>query len=1003
MSKMRPVFSRPLFTIILHSKNDSAIITRKKLFQFAPFSTATSQSSHHSSYQSRRNEEDVRNVKVSVWWDFENCTLPPGVNVFRVAHSITAAVRASGIKGPIQITAFGDIVQLPRANQEALSSTGINLTHIPNGGKSSADRSLLVDLMYWVSQNPPPAHLFLISGDSGFAGVLHRLRMNNYNILLAGPEKVSGSLYSAASIMWQWNALLRGEDLTGKHFNHPPDGPYGSWYGHYKAPLEDPFAVMESPHTEDPSSDSKSDPNPRPIPKAVLKYIRHILGSNSKGILITDLRAELAKSNLSIDKDFYGYKKFSRFLLSMPQILKLQPSGNQLLVHGVNSKTSEQNECGSLGIPVDPTGIVGESQSAVSRNRPNNTNISSAESSTGTVLPTPYSVQKVETMSQKVQDPSTKVIQCPLPKAQEHSITEKTPLARINVTKTEVSGSQLHSTEDSSSHVHSQGILKGFWRKWFGARENDAKEVSSNSSDEIPAEQKKVKEPDVKLMSPSENIKSLDHSLHSGAEEKIDDKTTASSHQYIVDKSSRESGFFNRIWSWFGSRKSPCHEDNSNPEPDKKTTEDKPGSLTHEIFSKDSFWKDMEAFLDSKQGSTLVIHSRTRLQLSQNLKAHGPSVLRSLCDSDLLHLVDLLISDKKWVEERIHRTFPFKLSQPAVKAVVNDASSHSSTGLSGLFQHTHPLTNSLEKSQEQDGENNKRQNPPNSVSPPILEESSFGGKSRNDILIDCMKLVQDVVKEYPEGYNVGSFRKLFLETHGYSLDLQKLGYQKLVNLLNIIPGIRVESNHIIPSGKVVPESPTTDEFCFKESSSDRKMLLDASRKKVDYDVGCYSTWAEELGPISKKKTKKVDEIEYEPLSDDDDDGFSDLDEEKTKPEETSRKAVGTSKEEESSLLQILDSWYSRKEGIVDDGEVTVVECSSKPLSSSSSSSSYSNVDTTSTVLMNSSSGKRSCRMGSKSYSFVSDDQTGDCRDEVLEGILNSLNKSEEKPVAGPKT
>lgn len=59
--------------------------------------------------------------------------MPCNVNVYKVTQFITAAVRTVGIKGPIQITAFGDVLQLSRSNQEALSSTGINLTHIPNG------------------------------------------------------------------------------------------------------------------------------------------------------------------------------------------------------------------------------------------------------------------------------------------------------------------------------------------------------------------------------------------------------------------------------------------------------------------------------------------------------------------------------------------------------------------------------------------------------------------------------------------------------------------------------------------------------------------------------------------------------------------------------------------------------------------------------------------------------------------------------------------------------
>lgn len=54
-------------------------------------------------------------------------------NAFRVAQSITNAIRANGIKGPIEITAFGDVMQISRTNQEALSATGINLTHVPSG------------------------------------------------------------------------------------------------------------------------------------------------------------------------------------------------------------------------------------------------------------------------------------------------------------------------------------------------------------------------------------------------------------------------------------------------------------------------------------------------------------------------------------------------------------------------------------------------------------------------------------------------------------------------------------------------------------------------------------------------------------------------------------------------------------------------------------------------------------------------------------------------------
>lgn len=77
-------------------------------------------------------------------------------------------------------------------------------------GKNSADRFLLVNLMDWVSQNPPPAHLFFISGDTDFAGILHKLRMNNYNVLLATPTFASEVFHSAATIIWQWSSILKG-------------------------------------------------------------------------------------------------------------------------------------------------------------------------------------------------------------------------------------------------------------------------------------------------------------------------------------------------------------------------------------------------------------------------------------------------------------------------------------------------------------------------------------------------------------------------------------------------------------------------------------------------------------------------------------------------------------------------------------------------------------------------------------------------------------------------
>ncbi|CAN6452608.1 unnamed protein product [Victoria cruziana] len=288
--------------------------------------------------------EEGRDVKVSVWWDFENCSVPAGVCVRRVGQRITSALRASGIRGPVTITAIGDTAQLSRSAQEALNATGVGLTHVPRRGKNSADKNLLVDLSYWVSQNPPPAHLFLISGDADFSNMLHRLRMNNYNILLASTETSSSTLYGAASIMWNWNALVRGHTVVGKHFNHPPDGASFSWYGQLKGPLEDPFDAVEQPPSsllppemfQEPAVEIK----PRPVPKSVVARICNLVNSYPGGLDIQVLRSELLKKNIVKPKDYFGHKKFTKFVLSLPN-LGIRRNMGDIVVYDLHPTSSE--------------------------------------------------------------------------------------------------------------------------------------------------------------------------------------------------------------------------------------------------------------------------------------------------------------------------------------------------------------------------------------------------------------------------------------------------------------------------------------------------------------------------------------------------------------------------------------------------------------------------------------------------------------------------------------
>ncbi|KAL2240159.1 uncharacterized protein LOC105171114 [Sesamum indicum] len=1016
---MKPISRRPIFTLSFFATASHRTI---KNSHFVAFSTQTHQGS---GFHPRRQEEESRSVRVSVWWDFENCNLPLNTNVFRVAQCITNAVRANGIKGPIQITAFGDVMQISRTNQEALSSTGISLTHVPSGGKNSADRSLLVDLMYWVSQNPPPAHLFLISGDRDFAGILHRLRMNNYNILLASPDSAPSVLCSAATIMWQWSSLLKGENLTGKLFNQPPDGPYNSWYGYYKAPLEDPFPVTDQSsclHTDE-SCGLAPDSKPRPIPKAVMKHIRQILNSYPEGISITNLRAELAKSNLTIDKDFYGCKKFSRFLLAMPHILRLyNGTDGQLFARGANTKFLDESVVATY---VEPTANDGEPEVG-SVAKPNG-EVSASEdmSEKSRLFPVPepkskaqsansHEYQKEEKQNESSSSLSLQGTKVKAQATQDQKNEEKrkeTPSKRNIIQEirqqerkgkvqekpkqVDVASPGVEIKESSEkrknqvvvpnelSSAPEIGIFRRIWMWWFGSGDTNSSKRNCRKGDEKSAGKDNIEE---KTLITCQSAKSVHPAIFSpSSHEALVDGKIARSSDAVTDVSSQGSSFFNRSTSWFKLWSS--WESDDKVEKNGETVDQMEVTLEQsEIFLKESFWKELESFIDTSEGVAAVLESRTREHLVQNLRKQGPPVLSSLPEGDLLHLVDLLVSDKKWVEVDDSRTFPFRLTMLAGKHP-HHKPPLSSNGLSHIFSGRQP---NLQESGER-----KHQNPPHAgVQQPVVHRVS-SGKPRSEILADCQKLVDHIVKEYPEGFNMGSFRKLFLEKHGYALDLQKLGYEKLVNLLQIMPGVRIESNLIVPASAFKNLDPQNIGIPMEESKV--SPVIDShgessvsSTKDDDGD----SSW-DELGPLdSSGPGKRAAEArlnrkgqngrtesrlpDYEPLEEDD---ISDSEEETSSKSENE---IKSRLEEESSLLQILDSWYSNKgaDGRKDESTSTANATDSTEIGLGTKNES---------PVVNPTRKQKSVR----TYSFVME-QPVDDKDKLVDGILGSLKKSSEK-------
>lgn len=155
-------------------------------------------------------EAQYVSAKTSVWWDIENCQVQKASDPHKIAQNISSALVKMNYCGPVSISAYGDTTRINSAVQQALSSTGISLNHVPAGVKDASDKKILVDMLFWAVDNPAPANYLLISGDRDFSNALHQLRMRRYNILLAQPQKASAPLIAAAKSVWLWTSLSAG-------------------------------------------------------------------------------------------------------------------------------------------------------------------------------------------------------------------------------------------------------------------------------------------------------------------------------------------------------------------------------------------------------------------------------------------------------------------------------------------------------------------------------------------------------------------------------------------------------------------------------------------------------------------------------------------------------------------------------------------------------------------------------------------------------------------------
>nr|XP_029122536.1 uncharacterized protein LOC105052043 [Elaeis guineensis] len=228
-------------------------------------------------------------------------------------------------------------------------------------------------------------------------------------------------------------------------------------------------------------------------------------------------------------------------------------------------------------------------------------------------------------------------------------------------------------------------------------------------------------------------------------------------------------------------------------------------------------------------------------------------------------------------------------------------------------------------------------------------------------------------------------RPTFIQRYGYVLDYQMLGYPKFVSLLQIMPGVRIESPYIFPADKLSDSSLEKRAISgtpFDSLEGDKGKVIS---KENEGKYGEEHIW-EELGPVSDtvihEGSNLMEEMDKQVSFDEaslSDEEFTDTEDDTPRhfdeSEGKSRKS-----DEESSLLQILDSWYSSKEaGEKEQAQAVdgLVDCSR------SNADNHVDLKPTDSQLK---------VRPAKRYSFVSESRD-DEKEKLVKSILGSLRKA----------
>lgn len=181
-----------------------------------------------------------------------------------------------------------------------------------------------------------------------------------------------------------------------------------------------------------------------------------------------------------------------------------------------------------------------------------------------------------------------------------------------------------------------------------------------------------------------------------------------------------------------------------------------------------------------------------REQIAKELENKGPLIVKALSANHFPRLVDMLISEKKWVEESESQTFPFKLTLPAKESHSSTPHARPTNGLSSMFS----ITESQSKVRQLSEKQGKKREDSH-----FLNESPINGNVNNKQPqnVEELKVWLKKIRNWTGVIEAEDFKRYFEREFNKNLDCGFYGYSSLECLYMECSGDRSHSEAPPPS------------------------------------------------------------------------------------------------------------------------------------------------------------------------------------------------------------